>query len=297
MRIFKAIGSGFIRSIKVWKGVLIVWLITLLLVSMFAIPMKATLKTGLGFSMITEKMKEGLNVEVLADLGPYFKSLRADLFSGLLFLTFIGIFLNAFLAGGLFDSIKTPARKFSASEFLRASAKNFWTFFVISLIITTIIFTLAFFIVVIPIRSFYLNKTVSEAAPYIVAFIALPVLAVLKLIFILVADFARAWQVRNEKQSCFKALGFGFSRTFRRFLSSFPMMLIIMVVTGLFAITVILLLGHWNPTTSGGVFLMFILSQILFLINLLIKTWRYGSVTSLMEQTDPTPDEAFFKMP
>jgi hypothetical protein len=291
MKIFKAIGSGFIRSIKVWKGILIVWFITLLLVSLFAIPMKATLKTGIGFSMITEKMKDGLNIEVLGDLGPYFKSLRADLVSGFLFLTFIGIFLNAFLAGGLFDSIKTPARKFSASEFFRASARNFWTFLIISLIIIAIIFTLAFFIVVIPVRSLIRNETVSEAAPYIVAFITIPILAVLKMIFVLVADFARAWQVRNEKQACFKALGFGFCRTFKKFLSSFPMMLIVMVVTGLFAISVILLLGHWNPTTTGEVFLMFILSQVFFIMNLILKTWRYGSVTSLMEQTDPSPDQ------
>jgi hypothetical protein len=291
MKIFKAIGSGFIRSIKVWKGILIVWFITLLLVSLFAIPIKATLKTGIGFSMITEKMKDGLNVEVLGDLGPYFKSLRADLVSGFLFLTFIGIFLNAFLAGGLFDSIKTPARKFSGSEFFRASARNFWTFLIISLIITAIIFTLASLIVVIPVSILVHNETASEAAPYIVAFISIPILAVLKMIFILVADFSRAWQVRNEKQACFKAIGFGFCRTFKKFLSAFPMMLIIMAVTGLFAVSVILLLGHWNPTTTGVVFLMFILSQVFFIMNLILKTWRYGSVTSLMEQTDPAPDK------
>lgn len=38
-----------------------------------------------------------------------------------------------------------------------------------------------------------------------------------------------------------------------------------------------------KPVTGGGVVLLFILSQLLFFIKILLKGWRYGSVTMLME--------------
>lgn len=46
-----------------------------------------------------------------------------------------------------------------------------------------------------------------------------------------------------------------------------------------------------RPFTGGGILLLFILSQLLFFIKVMLKAWRYGSVTSLMEQNfySPTP--------
>jgi hypothetical protein len=297
MKIFKAFSQGSVRSLRAWKGILITWFASLLTVSLVVLPMRGALNSGFGKSMVTEKLRDGLNLEVLSDLSGGLKSVVSSFTSGFFLLILFGMIVNAFLAGGLFDSIKSPARKISASEFFRASARNFWTFLVISLIISVIIISLAFVIVGIPLSIVKDNKTASEAAPFVAAIISGSVLAVVIIIFIIVADFARAWQVRNEKQKCLKALGFGFSRTFRTFFSSFPTMLIVLAVMVLFMLLTIILLGPWRPITSGGVFLLFILSQAMFIINLFLKTWSYGCVTSLMEQTDPTPDEAFFKMP
>jgi hypothetical protein len=297
MKIFKAFRQGSVRSLRAWRGILITWFASLLTVSLVVLPMRGALNSGFGKSMVTEKLRDGLNLEVLSDLSSGLKSVVSSFISGFFLLILFGMIVNAFLAGGLFDSIKSPARKISASEFFRASARNFLTFFVISLIISVIIISLAFIIVGIPLSIVKDNKTASEAAPFVAAIISGSVLAVVIIIFMLVADFARAWQARNEKQKCLKALVFGFSRTFRTFFSSFPTMLIDMAVIVLFMFLTINLLGPWRPITSGGVFLLFILSQAMFIINLFLKTWSYGCVTSLMEQTDPTPDEAFFKMP
>ncbi len=297
MKIFKAFSQGSVRSLRAWKGILITWFASLLTISLVVLPMRGALNSGFGKSMVTEKLRDGLNLEVLSDLSGGLKSVVSSFTSGFFLLILFGMIVNAFLAGGLFDSIKSPARKISASEFFRASARNFWTFLVISLIISVIIISLAFVIVGIPLSIVKDNKTASEAAPFVAAIISGSVLAVVIIIFIIVADFARAWQVRNEKQKCLKALGFGFNRTFRTFFSSFPTMLIVLAVMVLYMLLTIILLGHWRPITSGGVFLLFILSQAMFIINLFLKTWSYGCVTSLMEQTDPTPDEAFFKMP
>jgi hypothetical protein len=286
MKIIKALKSGALRALKAWKGILIVWFCYLLLVSLVAVPMQSALKAGFGQSMITELLKDGINVEVFSDLGSVLTNLIAYFSSGLFFLLLSGIPMNAFLTGGLFDSLKGTSGKFSSAEFFRTSARYFWSFLVITLIINVIILFLSFFIVGIP-AAITMQSNTDQGKTFSLA-IKVPMIILLSVIFtlILVADYARAWQVAKEKPACFRALGFGFSRTFRTFLSSFPLMLILLLVQALFVWLVLKIVGSWKPLTGGGIFLLFLISQLLFIIRILLKTLRYASVTSLKEKND-----------
>jgi hypothetical protein len=60
MNIFNPIISGAVRSIKSIKGILAIWLSSLFLVSMVALPMKNSFNNALGTSMITEKLTESI---------------------------------------------------------------------------------------------------------------------------------------------------------------------------------------------------------------------------------------------
>jgi hypothetical protein len=286
MKIFKAMGSGFCRSLKAWKGILIIWFGSLLTVSFLAIPMKSFLNAGFSGSMITERLKDGLDFEVLGDLGNSFRNMISAFPASLLLLTLTGILVNAFLTGGLFDTLKGTSVRFSGSEFFRSCAKNFWSFLVISLIIGIIIFLLGLLIIVLPASIVAGSDSGSEAAPYFTMFFSILFFLLVTMILMLVADYARAWQVSKEKQACLNALGFGFKRTFRAFLSSFPMMMLLVVVQMIFSFLVLMFIGSWKPVSGGGVFLLFLVTQILFYFRIVLKTWRYGSVTSLMELTD-----------
>ncbi len=283
MKIFKALASGFCKTLKTWKGILLIWLGSLLTVSLVALPMKGFIKSALGGSMITERLKEGIDVEVLGDIGSGFRNLISSFPTGLLLLILIGILLGAFLNGGIFDSLKTTSGKFSFSGFFRASAKNFWPFLVITLVITLIFLALAMLIIILPVGIVASSGSGSETAPFLTTFFSVLIFLLISMIFTLAADYARAWHVTQDRQACFKALGFGFSRTFGTFLSSYPMMLILFVVQLFFTFLVMLFLSRWQPDTGGGVLLLFIVSQIMFYIKCGLKVWRYGSVTSLME--------------
>jgi hypothetical protein len=105
----------------------------------------------------------------------------------------------------------------------------------------------------------------------------------LLIILLLVADYSRAWLIASDKPAFFKALGFGFSETFGHFWSSILMMLMIMVIMVLFVWLFSTVIGVWKPATGGGVFLFFLVSQILIFVKILLRMWRYGSVTALME--------------
>jgi hypothetical protein len=288
MKIFKALGSGCLRSLKTWKGIIIFWFISLALVSVVALPMKSAMKTGFGQSAITGRLMNGIDIEALSDLGSVYSSLTHYFSAGLLLLLLLWVLVNAFITGGLFNSLKSNEEKFSSGEFFRASSRNFLPFLGITMIISTILIILALIFVVIPFNGIISPVNPDESVPWNIMYISVLFYVLISQIFVLVADYARAWQVKNEKPACFRAIGFGFSRTFRRFLSSFPMMFLIWIIQALFLFLVLRVIGRWKPVTGIGITGLFLLSQFLFFMRLLLKVWRYGSVTSLKEINDPS---------
>jgi hypothetical protein len=106
-------------------------------------------------------------------------------------------------------------------------------------------------------------------------------------LILLVADYARAWQASRTQNACFRALGFGFSQTFRSFLSSYPLIIILLILQSLPAWGVIKLISGYTPVTGGGVFLLFIISQLIIVLKIFLKVLRFGSITALMEQNLP----------
>lgn len=289
MKVLNAVLNGTVRSVRSWKGVLITWFLSLLLVSMLTIPLKGSLISGFGNSMITGLFTNGLNIEAFVDLGSGLKSLLSSFSSGFFFLIFVVFLMNAFLTGGLFDSLRLSSGKFSSSEFFRTAANNFWSFFIITLIVTTMIIFLTIIIIIVPFSIIGQAESVPEKAIYNTILVCGSLLIILILILLLVADYARAWQVANLRPACFSAIGFGFRQAFSTFLSSFTLMIILVAVQILFGCLVMKILTVWRPGSGGGVFLLFLMSQILFIIKILLRAWRYGSVTSLMEQRLKTP--------
>lgn len=287
MKILHSIKSAALRTMNLWKGALIIWFLSLLLVSMLAMPIKGALNSGFGKSMITEKLADGLNFEVFADMGAAFRSIMSFFSVGLFMTILVGFILNAFFTGGVFERLKESSGKFSAGEFFRASAKNFWSFLVISLIISLIILVLAFLIIGIPLSIVGQSDSSPEGALFQTGLIVLSIFFLLLTVLLLVADYARVWQVTMDRNVCFKAIGFGFSQTFKTFLSSFPLMIILLVVQLSFGWLVLKILPGIRPATGGGVFHMFLLSQILFFLKIMLKIWRYGSVTVLMAVNSP----------
>ncbi len=170
MKIIKALESGFCKTLKAWKGILLIWLGSLLTVSLVAIPIKGFFKSAFGGSMITERLKDGIDLEVFGDIGSGLSNLIFSFPAGLLLLILIGILLGAFINGGIFDNLKASSGKSSLSGFFRASAKNFWPFLVISLIISLIILALVMFVIVLPVSIATSSGSGSETAIILTTF-------------------------------------------------------------------------------------------------------------------------------
>jgi hypothetical protein len=285
MKIILAIKSGLFRALKAWKGILIFWFISLIMVSFLTFPLKASLNAVFGNSMVIEKLVNGINVDVLGDMGSNLHSIISSLFSGILILSLVSLLINAFITGGLFDSLRRGSERFTTENFFRTSAKNFWSFVIITAILYLIIIFLIVIVIIIPVSIAGTSESAPEGIVFRTLSISCPVfLAAMSVIF-LVADYARAWQASRIQNECFKALGFGFSQTFRHFFSSLTLMILMFLFQALPAAGVIRLIAGYTPSKGGQVFLLFIISQVLIAFKIFLKTLRYASVTSLMELT------------
>jgi hypothetical protein len=251
-----------------------------------AIPMKGALIAGIGNSMITEKLAKGIDIEVFADLGTTFRSLSSYFSGGLLMALIAGIIINSFFCGGLFNSLKGSQADFSVAEFFRASVKFFRSFLVISVLVTLIIFCFAVLIVIIPVLIVSQSEVLPEGAVLLTGIIAFPVFLLVLFLILLAADYSRAWQVSEAENSAFRALGFGIRHTFGTFFPSYGLIIILMIIQFLFGAFVLNILAGFKPVTGGGVILLFLLSQSLFFIKIMLKAARYGSVTGMMEMTN-----------
>jgi hypothetical protein len=285
MKILNSLKSGFYQALKAWKGILLVWLILLILASFTTIPLRGGLKSAFGNSMITEKLAEGFSLEAYMDLGPALKTIVSSATSGFLFIFLIGFIANAFLTGGLFGSLKKDCIRFSSGEFFGNGAKNFWSFLLISLIITLIITFLSFIIVGIPLTIIITAETISEKTAFMTGVAVVLVFLILLPILLIAADYARAKKASDESFSWSRSLGYGFTLTFRKFWSSYLMMLMLILCQVILALLIMSILPGWKPVKGSGVFLLLIVSQLLLFARLLLKTWRYGSFTAMMEET------------
>lgn len=285
MKIFSSLDKGFSRVMISLKGVLIAWLTVFFLVITFIYPLRGSMSSAFGNSLITEKLAQGFDIEVFADLGPALGSMLSYITAGFILIYFIGFVLNAFLTAGLFGSLRNGNEKFSSQEFFRAGSKNFWPFFLISLIITAIIIIITGILMVVPIAVTTMSDSMPEKTRITVLIAAGAVNLLLIPVFLLIADYSRAWKASHEEESCFRAIGFGFSHTFSKFWSSYLMMVLLIFSQMILGTIILIFLPDWRPVTGGGVFLMLIISQLLLLARLMLKTWRYASVTSLMEET------------
>lgn len=280
MNIFNSLRTGFLRSLKCWKGILIVWFSYLVLASFLAVPLSSTLKSSFGQSMITDHLRNGLDIEVFADPGANIRTILSFISPGLLFTVLIGFLLTAFLNGGLFHSLRRESRKFSTSEFFKSGAKYFWSFLTISILIRLLLYLFGAIFVGIPAVILLQVKDLSGNTAMIILFITIALYLLMLPVIFLVADYARAWQVTKSGTKCIKAIGFGFRKAFSKFRESYLLMALILIIQIFFIFLIFNVLFGWRPQTATGVFILFLISQILLYIRLALKTWRFASITA-----------------
>ena len=147
MKIFESLKIGAIRSVKAWKGVLIMYSLTLFLIALIALPVKTGIKSVLGSSMVTELLSKGISLDVISDFGTNLNTIISSLSFGLFLILLLGGLMNVFLAGGLFSILKQSEKKPSAALFFEGGASNFLSFLIITVVSSLMILFIGFIII------------------------------------------------------------------------------------------------------------------------------------------------------
>ncbi len=284
MNIKNSLLSGIRRAVQSWKGILIAWLCYVIPVLLLVIPLRGALQSAFGESMITDNLAGRYDFYVFSDLGPVLKNIIASASSGFMVVFLVLFLLNAFVTGGLFEGLKKENMKAPVSDFFSAASINFTAFLII-----TILVSLAFLLFVVAVALIFAviintSGSGSEKVSFLLQASSLPAIFIMLPVFMLVADNSRVIRISDTRMSGFRSLAAGLEFTFKRFWSSYFAILVILIFQFVFGAAAMYLISTWKPVTWQGVFLLFIVSHTLFYLRLLLKTWRYGTVTALMDK-------------
>ena len=278
MKLGKAITVGFGRAARSLKAILIIWIFSVIGISILSLPVKSAVMTDMGNSMAPEMIKDSFSIDFWTGLDVSMP-LLGGFVKGMAYLIFIYFFLNAFLTGGLFDSLRSNVCRYPLKFFFKASAANFFSFLTVTLLVVLMIVFSAALIIGVPVLIARSGDR-GDAALFgtiriarIVYFLVIPV-------FLLVADYSRSWLAASNNKLIFKSLGYGFRATFSSFLSSYIFMILLVALQLVFLFLVTKLL-NFTPESIGGLFIFFLFSQALIIIKLFLRAWRYGGVTTL----------------
>lgn len=281
MKIIKTIKSGAIRALRSSRALFIIWIVSFAFLATVAFPLKRFMSSALGNSKATDLLKEGFSLSFFQDMGSAFEPMMSGLLGGFVLMILIFSLIYIFFNGGLFDSLRNNSCGYRTKDFLYSSAKMFLSFFAISALMFIMILFAIFLIIVIPLIIQRSGGSGSEEGMWkLISVIRIVCILVLP-VFLLIADYSRAWLVANNHKKVFIALRYGFKATFSGFFPSYFFMLIMVIIQGLYIILVSKLVGGYNPATGGGLFLMFLVTQGLFFIKLWLRALRYGGVTSM----------------
>ncbi len=283
MAVLKILGKGAAAAVSSYKLILLIWVTTMVMVFMVALPLRSFLSNIFGNSMAVTRLSDGFDLGLAGDMGKPFVSLLSAVSMGGLLLLLAGFLLYTFFAGGLFASCASGWGRLKMSTFIRESARNFLPFLKIAVLMMLLIAAYTFFIVGIPIIvTMAISGGSKGSSNFIYLFYAIWALGMP--VWLFVADASRRWVAATGSGNVFMALSAGFRALKERFWVSYGIVLVILILNASFVFLSIWFTGWSIPEKGGLIFLFFMATQALFIIKLFMKTWRYASVCALASQ-------------
>lgn len=280
MDFIRTLKKGAGEAASSYKLLLTMWVITLVMILFVALPLRSSFKSVFGDSMAIEKLSDGFDMGLAGDMGKAFGQLMSSATTGGLLLLLAGFFLYTFFAGGLFTRFTTAWGGLKVAAFMKASAHNFMPFLGIALLMCLIIGVYTVLIIGIPLG---ITLAVSGGS--------MPQSGLMKIFFVLwglglpvwlfVADYSRRWIAATGSHKVFRALGEGFRTLKKRFWVSYTTVLVILILNVLFISGSVWFTAWSMPEKGIMIFLFFLAAQLLFLVRLFLKAWRYATVSQL----------------
>ncbi len=280
MRLFSVLKKGACKTAGSYKLLITMWVITLGMILLVAMPLKSGLKMIFSTSFATDNLLDGFDVGLAGDMGPAFSNLLGSATYGGFLLLVTGFLLYTFFAGGLFACYTRTYGSFKVSAFLKSSAHNFLTYLGIGIIALLLIVIWTLVIIGIPAT---IAGGVSDAPSAVLAVtkIMAVVWALGLPLWFLVADRARTWVATTGIRRVFRALGAGFSSLRISFKVSYLAVLLVFLANLAFLGLIFAFTAVAVPERGFLITLFFLATQALFILRIFLKAWRYATVSEL----------------
>ncbi len=282
MRLLKTLKNGAVNVALSYKLILLICITTLVLTLAVAFPLRAFVNMIFGNSMAIERLNDGFDLGLAGDIGKPFGALMASVSAGTFLIGMAGFFIMTFFAGGLFRRFTMAWGGLRISDFLRASANNFMPFLKLALIFILILGGYTFVIVGLP-GLIIMGLSGGKTPPLAVIWCIWGAWALGMPVLLFVADASRRWIAATGSGEALKATGAGFRALKGRFWNSYLALLTVLVVNTVLAAAFFWYAANATPGTGITVFLFFITTQILFILRLFMKAWRYAVVCETLQ--------------
>ena len=279
MKIISAYVAGFLLAGKTKKLTLIIYVMTLLLALVLAIPFENTIENGAGNSMAFSSLVKDFDYTVYNDFINQYGKAIAPYLSIAVWMGVFYLLFTIFFEGGILTVLRREEDKYSLRTFWEGSAVYFSRFLrlaIYSIVIQVIIAG----VIYITIGSI-IDSTFSTAENEAVLFYKIAAGVIIHLIlfiFILtVTDYAKVMMVEVEGYKPFRTLFRAAGFVIKHFLSTYFLYLSLLIVPILLFILYFKVEGALGMTSGFKIIIIFIIQQLLILSRVFVKVWILGS--------------------
>jgi hypothetical protein len=277
MSLVATLKKGAVAAASSYKLILLIWATTMASAIAVGYPLKSFLNIIFGNSMAMERFTDGFDIGLAGDIGRPLGGLMAAVSAGTMLYSVIGLLIMTFFAGGLFRRFTLSWGGLTVSEFLKASANNFIPFLKIAIIMMLVIGAYTFIIIGVPVLIImavsgrFMPEGASLFPFWAVWALGMPV-------WIFVADASRRWIAATGSRKAFRAIGAGFRALKEKFWLSYGTVLVVVLLNSAFVFVAFWYAVTKTPDRGILIFLFFIFTQLLVILRLFMKAWRYASV-------------------
>ena len=270
--------SGLQLASRSLKMTTLIYVINLLFALALAIPFYGVITNAAHGSLQVNKLLEGFNYTAFQEFTDSAKASIGLLFKEGIWLAILYLLLSIFMAGGILKTLGNGA-VFKGKEFFANGSKFFFRFLRLTLYFI-IIHALVILIIWLPLSIIItaIAKNADSEKALFYSAIAGVVLHLLIIIYLLiVAHYTRFMIITEDTTKVLKKIWASVKFVSRRFFSTYPLYLLLLVNLVLLIMAFKFLSGIVGMTTEFTIFIMFLLQQVFIWSRIWLKIWFYGS--------------------
>lgn len=224
-----AYAAGVKKSGLFFRLVLFMYAANLLLGLTVALPFLGRLQAEFGTSMLPETFRQGFDFTALMEILRHFSRVLATLLAQAWWVVLLYLLLGIFFSGGILSALRAQAEKPSIGEMLNGGLNTFFRFLKL-FVYMGVCHLLAALIVYLPLfmmlKSMY-ETVESEATLFYVFMSGVGVHLLLLVLLLTVSVYAKIRIIQMDSRKVFLAVIKSFAFVFRRFLTTFFLMLML----------------------------------------------------------------------